>query len=207
MRKATTKKAARAQRADREGKPAMHRTDAALRPATPLEVMVSRALDQELEWYFVFAEGSLRRASLPMLPTYAVVTNEATDDALRARAVEIAEAVRTCLVAVRSKHAEVLRAAYTPRSWPKQVTKAFGPAAAIAVRLALADNPWPERHSREGVEQAAAAQLGAAILSKSVPVGRLRIQAERLLGGAIVAYAGARALAPSALGAPSARCR
>jgi len=33
-------------------------TESALHPATPLEVMVSRALDQELEWYFAYAESA-----------------------------------------------------------------------------------------------------------------------------------------------------
>jgi len=30
-------------------------TESSLHPATPLEVMVSRALDQDLEWYFAYA--------------------------------------------------------------------------------------------------------------------------------------------------------
>jgi hypothetical protein len=49
------------------------RTDVAPRPATPLEVRVSRALDQELEWYFAYAEAALHRESVGMLPSYAVV--------------------------------------------------------------------------------------------------------------------------------------
>jgi hypothetical protein len=207
MTKARTKKPARTQGANHDVKTSVHRTDTALRPATPLETMVSRALDQELEWYFSYAEGALRRACLPILPSYAVAASEPTDDALRARAIEITEAVQRCLVVLRGKHAEILRAAYTPRSWPKPVATAFGPVTPIAVRLAFADDPWPERHSREGIERAAATRLRAAIVSKSIAAGRLRSQAERLLGSAIVAYAGARALAPSALGVPSTRSR
>ena len=199
---------AKAHVSNNEVRSTIHRTDTALRPATPLEVMVSRALDQELDWYFSYAEGALRRASLPILPTYAVVASERTDEALRARATEIADAIRTCLVALRGKHAEILRAAYTPRSWPKAVARAFGPVAPVAVRLAFVDDPWPERHSREGIEQAAATRLSAAVVSNSIAVGRLRGQAERLLGAAVVAYAGARALAPSAFEvAPATRCR
>jgi hypothetical protein len=87
------------------------------------------------------------------------------------------------------------------------VTKAFGSFAAIVVRIAFADDPWPERHSREGIEQAAAARLGAAIASKSIPVGRLRSQAVRLFGTALLAYSEKRALAPRALGIPATRCR
>ena len=207
MTKANAKKTTQVARPDHGVKRAVDRAAKALRPATPLDVMVSRALDQELDWYFSYAEAALRRASLPILPTYAVVGTEPTDEALRARAVEIAQAVGKCLVDLRGKHAEILRAAYTPRTWPKPVLTAFGPVAAIAVRLAFADEPWPERHAREGIEQAAATRLAAAVVSKHIPVARLRSQAERLLGGAIVEYAKARSLAPSALGALATRCQ
>jgi len=179
------------------------RTDAALRPATPLEIMVSRALDQELDWFFSYAEAAMHRESVRMLPSYAaipILATEPTEEAFRARGLEIAATVKRCLVTVRGKHAEVLRTAYTPRAWPKGVEKAFQGVAAIAVRLAFADDPWPERLSRTGLEQAAAARLDAAITAKSIPVGRHRSQAERMLGSAIVAYAGARSLQPSSMG-------
>jgi hypothetical protein len=181
----------------------LRRTDAALRPATPLEILVSRAIDQELEWYFSYAESALHRESVGMPPSYAVMpilATEPTEEAFRARALDIAGAVKRCLLAVRGKHAEILRAAYTPRAWPKALEKDFEGVTAIAVRLAFADDPWPQRPSRTGLEQAAAARLAACIKSRSVPVGRLRSQAQRLLGGAIVAYAGLRALDGSALG-------
>lgn len=168
----------------------------------PLEMMVRRALDSELRWYFVIAEAALRRASFPMLPSYAVVASEPTDEALRDRALETAETIRTCLGVLPAKHAEILRAAYTPRIWPKAVTKAFGPVAPVVVRIALANDPWPERGSGSGLERAVAARLGEAILKKRVPVGRLRYQAVRLLAGAALTYAKVRALCPGALGAP-----
>jgi hypothetical protein len=175
--------------------------ETALHPATPPEIMVSRAIDQELEWYFSYAESALHRERVGMLPSYAaVLVTEPTDAAIRRRAREIACIVQSCLRTLRPRHAEVLRAAYTPRAWPKSVEKAFESVAAIAVRLAFADDPWPERPSRTGLEQAAAAQLAAGIKSGSIPVGRLRNQAQRLLGGAIVAYAGLRALEPRAMG-------
>ena len=186
------------------------RTDDALHPTTPLEIMVSRALDQELEWWFAYGESALHRDRVRILPSYAAAPILATDpseEALGAHAVEIATTVKRCLLAVRGKHAEVLRAAYTPRSWPKPVVKAMGPVAAVAVRMAFADDPWPERPSRTGLEQAAAARLAAAIKSGSVPVGRLRSQASRLLGAAIVAYADARALEPGAPGAAQGNSR
>jgi hypothetical protein len=75
-------------------------------------------------------------------------------------------------------------------------------AAPVAVRLALADDPWPPRRSRSGLEEAAASRLSAAIVTQRRPLGlaRLRARAERLLGHAVVAYMKARALEGAALG-------
>jgi len=177
-------------------------TETALQPATPLEVMVSRAIDQELDWYFSYAETALHRERIGMLPSYAaVLVTEPTDSAIRNRALDIARVVRGCLRALAPQHAEVLRAVYTPRAWPRNVDKAFDSLAAIVVRLAFADNPWPPRRGKSGLEQAAAVQLSAAITCNSVSVAKLRSQAQRLLGGAVVAYAGLRALEGVTLGA------
>jgi hypothetical protein len=177
---------------------AARRTDAALHPATSLEVIVSRALDQELEWYFAYAEGALHREDVGILPSYAavrVLATEPTDEACRARARELARTVRGCLHVIAGRHASVLRSAYTPRLWPRSVVKAWGNVASIAVRLAFANDPWPERSSRVGLEEAVATQLSKALSTKgNVPVARLRAQARGLLGKAIVAYARARAL-------------
>jgi hypothetical protein len=165
--------------------------------------MVTRALDQELDWYFSYAESALHRESIGMLPTYAavrVLATEPNDAAVRIRAFDIARTVRGCLRAMHGRHAEVLRATYTPRSWPKNVHKAFDTLSAVAVRLAFADDPWPVRSARAGLEHAAALRLSAALTSGSVSVGKLRSQAQRLLGSAVVAYAGLRALEGTTLG-------
>lgn len=178
-------------------------TDTALHPATPLEIIISRAIDQELEWYFSYAESALHRESVGMLPSYAavrVLATEPTDDAVRSRALEIARTVCACLRAMPPRDAEILRAVYTPRSWPRNVSRAWGSLSAIVVRMAFADDPWPPRSGRSGLEQAAGVRLSAAISSKSVSVARLRNQAARLLGGAVVSYAGLRALERSILG-------
>ncbi len=173
------------------------RTDAALRPETPLEVILSRALDQELEWYFAYAEAALHRDSVGILPSYAAVrilATEPTDEACRVRGHELARTVRGCLHGIRSRHASVLRAAYTPRRWPRAVKNAFETLAPIVVRLVFADDPWPERSGHTGLEEAVALRLSAALNdSAKVKVARLRTQAQRLLGGAVVAYAKARA--------------
>jgi hypothetical protein len=165
--------------------------------------MVSRAIDQELEWYFSYAESALHRESVGMLPSYAavrVLATEPTDDAVRSRALDMARVVRGCLHAMRPLHAEILRAVYTPRSWPRNVEKAFDSLSAIAVRLAFADDPWPPRSGRSGLEHAAAMRLSAALTSSSVSVARLRNQAQRLVANAVVAYAGQRALEGAPMG-------
>jgi hypothetical protein len=164
---------------------------------TSLETRVTRALDQELEWYFSYAESALHRESVGMLPSYAavrVLATEPTDAAVRGRALAIARTVCGCLRAMPTRHAEVLRAVYTPRSWPRNVSQAWGSLSAIVVRMAFVDDPWPPRSGRSGLEHAAGVRLSAALASSSVSVPKLRNQAQRLLGNAVVAYAGLRAL-------------
>jgi hypothetical protein len=161
--------------------------------------MVSRTIDQELEWYFSYAESALHRERVGMLPSYAaLLVTEPTDAAIRHRAREIARLVRACLLAMRPRHVEVLRSVYTPRTWPKNVFAAFESLSAIAVRLAFADDPWPQRSARGGLEHAAAMRLSAALTSASVSPGKLRHNARRLLETAVLAYAGLRALEGSA---------
>jgi hypothetical protein len=180
------------------------RTDAALHPATPLEVIVSRALDQELEWYFAYAQAALNRESVGILPSYAAVrilATEPTDEACRGCALELARTVRKCLEALSGCHASVLRSAYTPRRWPKAVERAWGSLSAIVVRLAFAADPWPQRAGHKGLEEAVAIRLAAQLAhEKRVPVAELRSRAQGLLGRAVVAYAKARSLESAALG-------
>jgi hypothetical protein len=180
------------------------RTDAALKPKAPLEVLISRALDQELEWYFAYGEAALARGEVTILPSYAAVRVIATEPegAVKGKAVELAITVQRCLLSLRALHASILRTAYTPRRWPEPVARAFRSAAPIAVRLALASDPWPARRSRSGLEEAAASRLSAAIVARSstLRVDRLRARAETLLGQGVVAYATARALEGGDLG-------
>ena len=179
------------------------RTDAALRPSTPLEAIVSRALDQELEWFFAYAEAALHRESVGILPRYAavrVLATEPTDEACRGKAHELAHTVQACLRVLPDRHASVLRAAYTPRRWPKNIENVFQTLAPVVVRLAFANDPWPARSARSGLEEAAAARLSAALTGKRpTPVARLKAQAQRLFGSAVVAYTKVRALEGPAL--------
>jgi len=182
----------------------VRRTDAALHPATPLETLVSRALDQELDWYFAYAESALHRESVGILPSCAAVRILAaapTDEACRARGHELARTVAGCLHGIAGRHASVLRAAYTPRRWPKGIERTFGSLAPIVVRLAFAKDPWPERSGHTGLEEAAALRLSASLHDPAkLKVAQLRAQAQRLLGGAVVAYAKARAVKAPPLG-------
>jgi hypothetical protein len=180
--------------------PVGRRADRALHPATPLEALVCCAIDQELEWYHVYAERLLHHDRVGMLPSYAILSvanAAASDEGCRVRAQELARTVRACLHALPGRHASVLRAVYTPRRWPKAVESAFDVLTPIAVRLAFAEDPWPPRLSAHtGLEEAAACRLSAALRDPArFKVGKLKAQAERLLGKAVSAYAKARASA------------
>jgi hypothetical protein len=179
------------------------RTDAALNPSTPLEIMVSRALDQELEWFFAYAEAALHREDVGMLPSYAAVSVLAakpTDEICRSKAHELAHMVRGCIRVLSDRHASVLRAAYTPRRWPKNVEATFKALTPVVVRLAVAGDPWPAKSAHAGLEEAAAHRLSAALMGKRpAPVAHLKAQAQRLFGSAVVAYTKVRALEGPAL--------
>ncbi len=171
-------------------------TPAADRSPTALEVSVTRALDQELAWYFGYAETAARLGSLTLLPPFAAMQaaaeGEAEEDQLR-RAQALALTVRTALHALPTQSAGVLRAAYTPRRWPLAVVREFGPLTAIVVRLICAAEPWPARSSHDGLEHAAAMHLARQLVLDEGRPGVLRREARRLMGRAITAYVRARA--------------
>ena len=169
-----------------------------------LRMIASRALDQELEWYFAYAEGALHRESVGTLPGYAAVrilATEPTEEAYRGRALDLARTVRKCLGALSGAHASVLRSAYTPRRWPKAVERTWGSLSPIVVRLALAADPWPPGAGHKGLEDAVALRLAAQLAhDKRLPTAELRSRAQGLLGRGVVAYAQARSLESAALG-------
>jgi hypothetical protein len=180
-----------------------NRTDMVLKPSKALELVVSRALDQEFEWYFVYAEKALGRDSVGLLPSYAaatVVSSNPTDDTLRGKAQELARTVQGCLRALGDRHASVLRAVYTPRRWPKNVEAEFQVLAPIVVRLAVASDPWPARSAHAGLEDAAAARLSARLVAgRQQHLAPLKARAMRLFGAAVIAYTKLRALGGLAL--------
>jgi hypothetical protein len=175
------------------------------RPAAPavpssnaLDLAVSRALDQEFEWYFAYAEKALARDSVGLLPSYAaarVVSSHPTDDMLLGKARDLARTVQGCLRALGGRHASVLRAAYTPRRWPKNVEAEFDVLAPIVVRLAVARDPWPARSPHAGLEDAAAARQSARLITgKQRHLAPLKARAKQLFGDAVLAYLNVRVL-------------
>jgi hypothetical protein len=165
------------------------------RPPTALEVDVTRALDQELAWYFGYAESAARLGSLVLLPPYVAMQSagagETEDDQLR-RAQALVSTVKVALRALPTQCAGVLRATYTPRRWPLAVVREFGPLTAIVVRLVCAAHPWPARSSHDGLEHAAAMHMAKQLARDEGRPGVLRKEARRLLGRAITAYVRAR---------------
>ena len=170
---------------------------AVLGKATPRQVQNALALDQQLTWYFEYAENALRRENVAFLPNCAIkgaFGSKVSEDALRIQAHMLARAVEGRLHSIADLHASVLRAAYTPRRWPKNVESTFETLAPVVVRLEVANNPWPARSAHAGLEDAAAARLSACLASgKAVKLDRLKADAGRLFGAAVTAYAEARA--------------
>jgi hypothetical protein len=166
---------------------------------------ISRAMDQELEWYFVYAETALRRGSVQFVPSHVgalLVASSSSDEAIRAKAHELAETVERRVRALPDHHASVLRAVYTPRRWPPNVEATFHPVTPLAVRLAMLKDPWPARTAKQGLEEAAASRLSARLTTrKATEMARLKANAVRVFGAAVVAYTKVRVLdAPSPSG-------
>jgi hypothetical protein len=166
------------------------------KPPSPLEAAVVRALDQELAWYFSYAETAARHQNVAFLPSHAATIaaeEHATEEDILFRSAKLASEVGLTLRMMPEPHASVLRAAYTPRRWPTAVVRDFGCLAAIVVRMAVAAHPWPVRSGHDGLEHAAAMHLTRLLMTDSARPAALRTKANRLMGKAITAYALARA--------------
>jgi hypothetical protein len=182
----------------------VRRTDAALHPSTPLELMISRALDQELEWYFVYAETALSREHVGLLPSYAAAT------VLSANPTEESFWARRTSSRTRSKAAFVPSQTATQASFARCTRRAVGPKnveaefemlAPVIVRLAVASDPWPARSAHAGLEDAAATRLSVRMIAnKPIPMERLKTRATRLFGSAVMAYTKVRGLKEPVLG-------
>jgi hypothetical protein len=178
------------------------RAQASLTPETeactllPGPVQVSKAIDQELSWYFGYAESAHRLGSLALVPPYVAAQLPASSDSeevMAARARNLVTTVQSALRKVPTQPAGVLRAVYTPRRWPIGVVREFGSLSAVAVRIACTEDPWPARSSHDGLEHAAAQELARRLTQETASPAALRKTARRLMGSAITAYVRARA--------------
>jgi len=104
------------------------------------------------------------------------------------------ERVEAVLATVSGYHLGVLRLYHAPRVWPEAITKTFGRAASLAIRLDCCDHP--AQGSTAALEAAAAERL-AAVIAQEGPraraVDRLRGRACDHFHAAVRAYAKARA--------------
>ena len=155
--------------------------------------------DQELEWYFSYAESALRFGRVSLLPAHETTRLVSkSDDAVRHRGLQLATTVQVTLHALGRRDAAVLRAGYTPRHWPMAVARKFDDLAAVVVRLVCAAHPWPERSGHDGLEQAAAAHLARMLAGDAARPETLRRQARGLLRRALAADVHTRGSASNA---------
>jgi hypothetical protein len=165
-------------------------------PADPARLAeAARNLDLELDWFFTYGETAAARGTLSMLPSHLAgrVLGSDTEAATARLAIDLEHEVRTTLHRVSLHDNAVLRAMYSPRSWPSAVKREFRALAPIAVRLFCASRPWPFRTAHQGLETAAARALADALSAKLKPAA-LRREAERTFGHAMNAYAEGRAV-------------
>jgi hypothetical protein len=147
-----------------------------------------RKVEEELEWFFGYAESALRRGRVAMLPSHAAARSSSRN--ARPKAQQLARTVEDRLLALAAPHTAVLRAVFTPRRWPRAVQEAFEHLSPIAVRLFVGSIPWPWRSARQGLEEAVALQLAACLRHQDQSfVEPLRLQACHLFEGAMDAYA------------------
>jgi hypothetical protein len=153
--------------------------------------------EAELDWYFGYAEGALRRGRLLMLPSHAAARTRACNAGRKARG--LAQSVDRCLAVLAAPHGAVLRAVFTPRRWPREVESQFAHLAPLVVRLYGTCDPWPGRGSHQGLEEAVALRLAAHLSQGAARLEPLRLGAQRLLDAATTAYvAHRREVAPAA---------
>ena len=88
----------------------------------------------------------------------------------------------------------MLRASFTPRRWPRPVTREFAGLSAIVVRRACTAHPWPARSSHDGLERAVAQHLARLLSRDALRTSVLRRRASRLMASALTAYERARSV-------------
>ncbi len=168
-----------------------------MRPPVYLHHMrPSRAVDQELEWFFnsVESDMGLRSTFLASIGRHTAGSHAPSPD----EAVDATHAqrvIRRCLEAIEETDEAVLRCAYTQRDWPVVLWDQFGRLTGIVVRLACAHETVPEgERAQEIFEMNHAAWLASEIHRRVIdPMFlRLRTHAQGRFARATAAYARAR---------------
>jgi hypothetical protein len=138
---------------------------------TPREILVSRALDQEVEWFYRTLGGRVPDSG-----------------AQRTRALVIAAALQS----IASFHRGAISMCHTRKAWPQDVWDEFGRATSLVVRLECALHP--SVGDTDVLEAAAVARLSALIADgDDDALARLRSRARKHYRLAIRALAKARA--------------
>jgi hypothetical protein len=131
-----------------------------------------------------------------MLPSYAAARTRACNAGRKAR--RLARTVDRSLTVLAAPHGAVLRAAFTPRRWPRDVQSQFAHLAPLVVRLYGTCDAWPGRGAHQGLEEAVALRLAARLAQGAAQLEPLRLGAQRLLDAAMMAYiAHRREVAPA----------
>jgi len=156
----------------------------------------SRAVDQELEWFFnsVESDMGLRSNFLASLGregpgSHAPSPDEAVDASHAQRR------IRVMLGVLEETHVEVLRCAYTQRDWPVVLWDQYGRLTGIVVRLACAHETVPEgQHAQDLFEMNHASWLASEIHRSAIDpmFVRLRTDAQGRFARATSAYARVR---------------
>jgi len=153
----------------------------------------SRAVDQELEWFFNSVDGDMGLQSnfLASLGRHGPGSRAPSPD----EAVDASHAqrrIRMLLEAIEETHAAVLRSAYTLRDWPVLLWDQFGRLTGIVVRLACAHEAVPEgERAQDLFEMNHASWLASEIHRIAIDpmFVRLRTNAQGHFSRATAAYA------------------
>jgi hypothetical protein len=146
----------------------------------------TRAIEEELEWFFNTAESDMGARSnfMAMIGRAVPITPEdAVEACSRYRR------IRAWLKGIMDSDAGVLQAAYELRDWPVVLYDKLGRLTGIVVRLACALDRWPDqRGAQQALEMIRAGWLAAECSVLNPTFSRLRGAAQVRFARAHLAY-------------------
>jgi len=144
-------------------------------------------VEEELEWFFSVQKSHVDNESI------------GDEDGDRAAAAIAYRKIRVWLLEMEDRDAGVLKSAYAPGPWPRELHEAVGRLTGIVVRLASAEIGWPEDPSeQEMLEARVGTYLERARVQGGIGVlARFRPRATEYLRTAIKSYARERGREPS----------